>query len=176
MALYGYAGYSNQSGPYQASTTKHDDVTFKWGPQASIGITFSWNFDGTVAAAQAKSLRYAAEQQLAKAEEAADLVEAQTAVAYAEYSTSKMSLDTAAAALDNAKQARETTRLLYLENKTDSTAYTASAQAVAIASQQYAKSIYQYNNSIAKLYRYTSIWPIGVSKVLDEAVLVMKKQ
>ena len=177
MALYGYVGYTNQSGPYGptgASTTRHADVSYRWGPQANIGLTFSWMFDGTVNAAKAKSLRYAAEQQIAKAEAAADLVESQTAVAYAEYSTSKMSLDTSASALLNAKRARATTRLLYLDGKVDATAYTSSAQAVAIASKQYTQAIYKYNNSVAKLYRFTSIWPVGVSKALDEAVLIMK--
>ena len=110
----------------------------------------------------------------AKSEAAADMVESQTAVAYAEYSTSKMSLDTSAAALLNATRARETTRLLYLDNKVDSTAYTASALAVAQATKQYSTAIFRYNNSVAKLYRYTSIWPTGVSRALDEAVLVMK--
>ena len=176
ISLYGYAGYTNQSGPYMSSTTRHPDKSYRWGPQANIGVTFSWNFDGTVAAAKAKSLRYAAEQQMVQAEVAADMAEAQTADAYAEYSTSKMSLDTAAAALVNAKRARETTRQLYLNNQVDATAYTSSAQAVAVASKQYTQSIFKYNNSVAKLYRYTSIWPVGVSKALDEAVMVMQQE
>ena len=176
VSLYGYAAYTNQSGPYLAGTTRHEDVSYKWGPQANIGVTFSWNFDGTVSLAKAKSLRYAADQQIAKAEAAADMIESQTAIAYAEYLTSKMSLDTSAAALANSKKARETTRLLYLDNKVDATAYTASAQAVAVASKQYTQAIFRYNHSVAKLYRYTSIWPIGISKALDEAVLVMKAE
>ncbi len=177
ISLYGYVGYTNQSGPYGptgATTTRHSDVSYRWGPQANIGVTFSWMFDGTVNAAKAKSLQYAAAQYVAKSEAAADMVESQTAVAYAEYSTSKMSLDTSAAALLNATRARETTRLLYLDNKVDSTAYTASALAVAQATKQYSTAIFRYNNSVAKLYRYTSIWPTGVSRALDEAVLVMK--
>ena len=56
-----------------------------------------------------------------------------------------MSLDTSASALLNAKRARATTRLLY-DGKVDATAYTSSAQAVAIASSN-TQAIYKYNNS-----------------------------
>ena len=86
-----------------------------------------------------------------------------------------MSLDTSKAALINAKRARDTSKILYQQNLIDATAFTAAANAVSLASEAYTKSIFVYNNSLAKLYRYTSIWPVGVSKMLDEAVKILKE-
>ena len=161
--------------PRLASDAKKNNKTWSWGPSANIGLIFSWNFDGTVNDAKSRSAKYASKQSLAKAQASRDMVATQTATAFAEYTTAKMSLNTSKAALTNAKRARDTSKILYQQNLIDATAFTAAANAVSIASESYTKSIFTYNNSLAKLYRYTSIWPVGVSTMLDEAVKILKE-
>ena len=175
LSLYGYADYTNQNGIYGAPKTTKENKSWSWGPSANVGLIFSWNFDGTVSDAKARSLRYAAKQSLAKARASEDMVASQTATAFAEYTTAKMSLDTSKAALANAKQARDTSKILYQQNQIDATAFSTAANAVSRASEAYSKAIFTYNNSLAKLYRYTAIWPTGVSTMLDEAVKVLKE-
>ena len=175
LSLYGYVDYNAQNGIYGASDAKKNNKTWSWGPSANIGLIFSWNFDGTVNDAKSRSAKYASKQSLAKAQASRDMVASQTATAFAEYTTAKMSLDTSKAALINAKRARDTSKILYQQNLIDATAFTAAANAVSLASEAYTKSIFVYNNSLAKLYRYTSIWPVGVSKMLDEAVKILKE-
>ena len=85
-----------------------------------------------------------------------------------------MTLDTSSAALSNALNARETNMQLYKQDQISASSYSTAASAAAIASRSYNKAIFNYNNSISELYRYTSIWPSGISKILDDAVLVMK--
>ena len=86
-----------------------------------------------------------------------------------------MSLDTSKAALANAKRARDTSKILYQQNQIDATAFSSAANAVSLASEAYTKAIFTYNNSLAKLYRYTAIWPTGVSDMLDKAVKILKE-
>ena len=176
LSLYGYADFTSQDGMYEAAdTSKKTNKSWAWGPSANIGLMLSWTFDGTVADAKSRSLRYAAKQSEAKARAAQDMVESQTATTYAQYTMAKMSLDTSQAALANAKQARETSKLLYKQGRIDATAYATTSNALSQASEDYSKAIFDYNNSLAKLYRYTSIWPSGISKKLDEAVQILKE-
>ena len=175
LSLYGYADLNSQDGIYDAEHTSKDNKSWSWGPSANIGLMFSWNFDGTVADAKSRSLRYAAKQSEAKAMAAKDMVATQAATTFAEYTMAQMSLDTSQAALANAKQARETSKILYQQGAIDATAYASTSNAVSKASEDYSKAIFDYNNSLAKLYRYTSIWPDGFSAKLDEAVLVLKE-
>tara|TARA_B100001093_G_scaffold166153_1_gene158721 strand:+ start:1195 stop:2802 length:1608 start_codon:yes stop_codon:yes gene_type:complete len=176
LSLYGYADFTSQDGIYGASdTSKKSNKSWTWGPSANIGLMLSWTFDGTVADAKSRSLRYAAKQSEAKAKAAQDMVESQTATTYAQYTMAKMSLDTSQAALANAKQARETSKRLYKQGRIDATAYATTSNSLSQASEDYSKAIFDYNNSLAKLYRYTSIWPSGISKQLDEAVQILKE-
>lgn len=175
LSLYGYFDYNSQNGIYGTSDAKKDNKSWFSGPSANIGLIFSWNFDGTVNDAKSRSAKYASKQSIAKAQASRDMVATQTATAFAEYTTAKMSLNTSRAALANAKKARDTSKMLYQQNLIDATAFTAAANAVSIASESYTKSIFTYNNSLAKLYRYTSIWPVGVSEMLDEAVKILKE-
>ena len=176
LSLYGYADFTSQDGIYGAAdTSKKTNKSWAWGPSANIGLMLSWTFDGTVADAKSRSLRYAAKQSEAKAKAAQDMVESQTATTYAQYTMAKMSLDTSQAALANAKQARKTSKLLYKQGRIDATAYATTSNSLSQASEDYSKAIFDYNNSLAKLYRYTSIWPSGISKKLDEAVQILKE-
>ena len=175
LSLYGYADFSNQNGIYGKEHTSKENKTWSWGPSANIGLMLSWNFDGTVSDAKARSHRYAAKQFEAKAIAAKDMVASQTAATYAEYTAAKMNLDTSKAALVNAKQAKETSKLLYQKGIIDATTYATTSHSVSQASENHTKAIYAYNNAIAKLYRYTSIWPTGSSEMLDRAVQILKE-
>ena len=174
LSLYGYAGYTSQSGINGMSDTNKYNGSYLYGPEANIGLKINWHFDGTVAAAKAKSLEYQAKKFLAEAKSHEDKIEAEAATAFAKYTTAKMTLDTSSAALSNSLNARETNMQLYKQDQISSSSYSTAASAAAIASRSYNKAIFNYNNSISELYRYTSIWPSGISKTLDEAVLVMK--
>ena len=174
VSLYGYAGFSNDSGIDNKSGTQKEFGSYLYGPEANIGLKVNWQFDGTVAAAKAKSLDYQSKKFEAQAQSHRDNIEAQTATAYAKYTIAKMSLDTSASALENALEARKTNMELYKLNQISASSYSTTAAAVATASRRYNKALFNYNNSISNLYRYTSIWPTGISQMIDDAVLVMK--
>ena len=176
VSLYGYAGYSNDSGINNRSGTQKEFGSYMHGPEANIGLKVNWQFDGTVAAAKAKSLEYQSKRFEAQAQSHRDNIEAQTATAFAKYTTAKMSLDTSASALKNALEARETNMQLYKLNQISASSYSTTAAAVATASTRYNKALFNYNNSISELYRYTSIWPTGISQMIDDAVFVMKAE
>ena len=174
ISLYGYAGYSNDSGINNQPGTQKEYGSYMYGPEANIGLKMNWQFDGTVAAAKAKSLDYESKRFEAQAQSYRDNIEAQTATAFAKYTIAKMSLDTSASALKNALEARKTNMQLYKLNQISASSYSTTAGAVASASQRYNKALFNYNNSISELYRYTSIWPTGISQMIDNEVLVMK--
>ena len=174
VSLYGYAGFSNDSGIDNKSGTQKEFGSYMYGPEANIGLKVNWQFDGTVADAKAKSLDYQSQKFEAQAQSHRDNIEAQTATAYAKYTIAKMSLETSASALENAVEARKTNMQLYKLNQISASSYSTTAAAVATASRRYNKALFNYNNSISELYRYTSIWPTGISKVIDDAILVMK--
>ncbi len=175
FSLYGYADYTDQSGIYGATKTTKEYQSSSWGPSGNFGLIMSWNFDGTVSDAKARSLRYAAKQSLAKARAAEEMAAVQAGTAFIEYTTAKMGLDTAKAALVNARQARDSSRELYRQNKIDATSFSTATYAVVRESNAYSKAIFNYNHSLSKLFRYTAIWPSGVSETLDEAVNVLKE-
>jgi len=174
LSLYGYAGYTSQSGINGTSDTNKYNGSYLYGPEANIGLKINWHFDGTVAAAKAKSLEYQSKKFLAKAQSHRDNIEAQAATAFAKYTTAKMTLDTSSAALSNALNARNTNMQLYKQDQISASSYSTAATAVATASGRYNKAIFNYNNSISELYRYTAIWPSGISNSLDQVVLLMK--
>ena len=174
LSLYGYAGYTNQSGINGMSDTNKYNGSYLYGPEANIGLKINWHFDGTVAAAKAKSLEYQSKKFLAEAQSHRDNIEAQAATAFAKYTTAKMTLDTSFSALSNALKARQTNMQLYKQDQISASSYSTAATAVGAASEKYNKAIFNYNNSISELYRYTAIWPTGISKSLDQAVVVMK--
>ena len=174
LSLYGYAGYTSQHGINGMPDTNKYNGSYLYGPEANIGLKINWHFDGTVAAAKAKSLEYQSKKFLAEAQSHRDNIEAQAATAFTRYTTAKMTLDTSSAALKNALNARQTNMQLYKQDQISASSYSTAATAVAVASRRYNKSIFNYNNSISELYRYTAIWPSGISKPLDQAVLVMK--
>ena len=128
----------------------------------------------SIAAAKAKSLEYQSKKFLAKAQSHRDNIEAQAATAFAKYTTAKMTLDTSSAALSNALSARNTNMQLYKQDQISASSYSTAATAVATASGRYNKAIFNYNNSISELYRYTAIWPSGISNSLDQVVILMK--
>ena len=174
LSLYGYAGYTNQSGINGMSDTNKYNGSYLYGPEANIGLKINWHFDGTVAAAKAKSLEYQSKKFLAEAQSHRDNIEAQAATAFAKYTTAKMTLDTSFSALSNALKARQTNMQLYKQDRISASSYSTAATAVGVASEKHNKAIFNYNNSISELYRYTAIWPSGISKSLDQAVVVMK--
>ena len=174
LSLYGYAGYTNQSGINGMSDTNKYNGSYLYGPEANIGLKINWHFDGTVAAAKAKSLEYQSKKFLAEAQSHRDNIEAQAATAFTKYTTAKMTLDTSFSALSNALKARQTNMQLYKQDRISASSYSTAATAVGVASEKYNKAIFNYNNSISELYRYTAIWPSGISKSLDQAVVVMK--
>ena len=176
VSLYGYAGYSNDSGINSQPGTQKKFGSYMYGPEANIGLKVNWHFDGTVAAAKAKSLDYQSKGFEAQAQSHRDNIEAQTATAFSKYTIAKMSLNTSASGLENALEARKTNMQLYKLNQISASSYSTTAAAVAAASRRYNKAVFNYNNSISELYRYTSIWPTGISKMIDDAVVVMKAE
>ena len=155
LSLYGYAGYTNQSGINGMSDTNKYNGSYLYGPEANIGLKINWHFDGTVAAAKAKSLEYQSKKFLAEAQSHRDNIEAQAATAFAKYTTAKMTLDTSFSALSNALKARQTNMQLYKQDQISASSYSTAATAVGVASERYNKAIFNYNNSISELYRYT---------------------
>ena len=132
----------------------------------------SWMLDGTLAA-KSKSLRYAAMQQQQKAKDTENLAAEQISSTYADYMTAKLSLDTAKQAYTNALNARTTTQQIATSTATD---YSTSAQGVSSAAKKYAGAIFKYNAALSMLYRFSAIWPSGVSEELNSVVNILKAE
>lgn len=173
MSIFGYGSYSSENGILDFSMgTEKDYGAYRSGWEGNIGLMFSWMFDGTLAA-QSNSLRYAAKQQQQKAKDTKNLVAEQISTTYAEYLTAKLSLNTARQAYINAVGARTTTQQIASSTATD---YSNAAQGVSSAAQKYSGAIFKYNAALSMLYRFSAIWPAGVSEELDSVVKLLKAE
>lgn len=173
ISIFGYGSYSNESGILDFSMgTEKDFGAYREGWEGNIGLMFSWMFDGTMAA-KSTSLKYAAKQQIQKAKDAENLVAEQISTTYAEYVTAKLSLATSKMAYDSALQTQELTQQIKSANSTD---FSNAAQSVGNAAKSYAGAIFKYNATLSMLYRFSSIWPTGISEELNNAVKVLKEE
>jgi outer membrane protein TolC len=173
ISIFGYGSYSNESGILDFSMgTEKDFGAYREGWEGNVGLMFSWMFDGTLAA-KSTSLRYAAKQQMQKAKETENLVAEQISTTYAEYIAAKLSLANAKMALASALETRRSTQNL---NSATSTDYSNAAQSVSDAAKNYAGAIFKYNATLSMLYRFSSIWPSGVSEELNSAVKILKEE
>ena len=152
--------------------TEKDFGAYREGWEGNIGLMFSWMFDGTMAA-KSTSLKYAAKQQIQKAKDTENLVAEQISTTYAEYVTAKLSLATSKMAYDSALQTQELTQQIKSANSTD---FSNAAQSVGNAAKNYAGAIFKYNATLSMLYRFSSIWPTGISEELNNAVKVLKEE
>ena len=173
ISIFGYGSYSNESGILDFSMgTEKDFGAYREGWEGNIGLMFSWMFDGTMAA-KSTSLKYAAKQQIQKAKGTKNLVAEQISTTYAEYVTAKLSLATSKMAYDSALQTQELTQQIKSANSTD---FSNAAQSVGNAAKNYAGAIFKYNATLSMLYRFSSIWPTGISEELNNAVKVLKEE
>lgn len=173
ISIFGYGSYSNESGILDFSMgTEKDFGAYREGWEGNIGLMFSWMFDGTMAA-KSTSLKYAAKQQIQKAKDTENLVAEQISTTYAEYVTAKLSLATSKMAYDSALQTQELTQQIKSANSTD---FSNAAQSVGNAAKNYAGAIFKYNATLSMLYRFSSIWPTGISEELNNAVKVLKEE
>lgn len=173
ISIFGYGSYSNESGILDFSMgTEKDFGAYREGWEGNIGLMFSWMFDGTMAA-KSTSLKYAAKQQIQKAKDTENLVAEQISTTYAEYVTAKLSLATSKMAYDSALQTQELTQQIKSANSTD---FSNAAQSVGNAAKSYAGAIFKYNATLSMLYRFSSIWPTGISEELNNAVKVLKEE
>ena len=173
ISIFGYGSYSNESGILDFSMgTEKDFGAYREGWEGNVGLMFSWMFDGTLAA-KSTSLKYAAKQQMQKAKDTENLVAEQVATTYAEYVAAKLSLANSKMAYENALQTQELTQQLGSSNSTD---YSNAAQSVGDAAKKYAGAIFKYNATLSMLYRFSSIWPTGISDELNNAVKILKEE
>ena len=173
ISIFGYGSYTNETGILDFSMgTEKDFGAYRSGWEGNIGLMFSWMFDGTLAA-KSTSLKYAAKQQMQKAKETENLVAEQIATTYAEYVAAKLSLANSKMAYESALQTQASTQQLKSANSTD---YSNAAQSVGNAAKNYAGAIFKYNATLSMLYRFSSIWPMGISEEVDNAVKILKQE
>ena len=173
ISIVGYGSYSNENGILDFSQgTEKDFGTYRSGWEGNVGLMVSWMLDGTLAA-KSKSLRYASMQQHQKAKDTENLAAEQISSTYADYITAKLSLKTAKQAYTNALNARTTTQQIATSTATD---YSSSAQGVSSAAKKYAGAIFKYNAALSMLYRFSAIWPSGVSEELNSVVNILKAE
>ena len=173
ISIFGYGSYTNETGILDFSMgTEKDFGAYRSGWEGNLGLMFSWMFDGTLAA-KSTSLKYAAKQQMQKAKETENLVAEQIATTYAEYVAAKLSLANAKMAYESALQTQASTQQLKSANSTD---YSNAAQSVGNAAKNYAGAIFKYNATLSMLYRFSSIWPTGISEEVDNAIKILKQE
>tara|TARA_E500000178_G_C16988721_1_gene739689 strand:+ start:208 stop:1797 length:1590 start_codon:yes stop_codon:yes gene_type:complete len=173
ISIFGYGSYSNESGILDFSMgTEKDFGAYREGWEGNVGLMFSWMFDGTLAA-KSTSLKYAAKQQMQKSKDTENLVAEQIATTYAEFVAAKLSLATSKMAYDSALRTQELTQQNKSANSTD---YSNAAQSVGDAAKNYAGAIFKYNATLSMLYRFSSIWPTGISEELNNAVKILKEE
>lgn len=153
---------------YATSNNQYDYKTTNL--SSAIGLGFTWSlFDGGVNAANAKSSEALAKQQLATAIQNQELVASQIKTAFYQYQTSSEALRVTRLALDSAKQSQVVANVRFQVGLGDITTVVQTLQFYGQAYISYISALLDYNNSIAQLYRYSSVYPKSIEPVADEA-------
>ena len=158
----GYANVLNGNDPGDAYRWQRN-----W--NANAGIGFKWSiFDGGIRLADSQAFQEQSDSLEAQA--ANEELEAirQVESSYSLLETSKIALTSAKEAYKYAYLAQEAARARYDAGVGDMTTVVQTMNQLARASAQVANAIFDHNNSVAQLYRYSATWPEETESEVDE--------
>jgi outer membrane protein TolC len=131
---------------------------------ANIGLSFQWFFfDGGIKAADSTSLRSQSASQLSAADSQSLLVTKQVMDAYNIYETSKLALQNTGTDFALSKRTVEDAVSVFAANR-DVTTLIQVFNLYISAADRDVGSTRQFNTAVYGLYRYSALWPEGLSQ------------
>ncbi len=150
-------------------------TTRSW--DTSVGVGFTWSvFDGGINAANAESSFANSRRSLASKALKENEVIKQVRASYGQMLTAKIAIESSRQGYQSAQLAEEAARERFEVGVGDITSVVQAIGLISRTSQQLAESIWNYNNAVADLYRFTSTWPKDTKGKLDERLLLMREE
>ena len=160
--------YYNKDSPAEYTSNTSTPYSYNTRSIASIGLSFSWSiFDGGSNYFKSKRQDALAYQNLANADGQKLLVSQQVRSAFSIYKTSDLQEQLASNAFKSAQTASDASLYRFNAGVSDITTYIQTIQLFTSAASSYVQALTDYNNSVAQLYRYTSVFPENIAD-LDE--------
>ena len=165
----GYSYVPVDSSPSSALTASKS-----W--SASAGIGFTWSiFDGGINAANSQSSYAESRFYKDKAENDKLTVIDEVESSFSTMETSSIAIISAKESYSSALDAQIAARARFAAGVGDITSVVQSIQLLSQAAQQVATAVYSYNKSVADLYRYAAVWPIGSNQVVDKRLEFLRE-
>ena len=171
FSFQGFAyGYYEWDGSTKSSSSGVEPYqsTYKNG---AWGLGVSWNiFDFGVYAAESQSYEASAKQKKFQADSERLKVKKQIRVAYATYQASKDLVYLSEESVRAAEAYLKSTKTRYRVGLDNMVAITQAMQSLGTAIRSRSNALVKYNLSVAKLYRYSALWPpniLPLSSVYD---------
>ena len=135
---------------------------------AAVGLGFELNWDGGINAANAQS--FFAQEAEDRSQVLIDRLQAveQVRSSYGEYETSRVAVESARLAYQSALVAQGAARARYEIGLGDITTMVQTIEQLGTSSIQLSTAILGYNNSVAKLYRYSATWPSDSNQLVRQ--------
>ena len=141
------------------------NISDRQGWDATIGIGFKWNvFDGGISAATAESKFARSRKLLATASKSKLQITEEVQSSYGAMETAKIGIKSAEQAYRSAEIAQEAARARFDVGVGDIVSVVQAINLLSSAAIQKSQATLTYNNSIAKLYRYSANWPMKSQK------------
>ena len=135
---------------------------------ATIGVGFRWNaFDGGLNAATAETQFARSRKLLATASKSKLQITEEVQSSYGAMETAKIGIKSAEQAYRSAEIAQEAARARFDVGVGDIVSVVQAINLLSSAAIQKSQATLTYNNSIAKLYRYSANWPMASQKDVD---------
>jgi len=163
-AINGYLPVFGLTGASAYEDTKSDSVNSAQVLKANVGLSFQWSlFDGGIKAADSASLRSQSASQLSAASSQELLVAKQVMDAYNVYITSRLALQNTGVDFRLSQRTVQDAVKAFARNR-DVTTLVQVFNLYISAADRDVGSTRQFNTSIFGLYRYSALWPEGVSE------------
>jgi outer membrane protein TolC len=140
-----------------------------------VGFGFNWSiFDGGINAAQAQVNQAQAKQFTEQAAQQRLSVAKEVESAYADYQASELALVSTKQQLQSAQIAAIAVRERFNVGLENTTSVVQTYNQSIRAASAFAKSIREFNSSLARLYRYSASWPDGALPLLQKRMQNLK--
>ena len=160
-SLFDQNGYQNILASEDPNKNRSDRQTWN----ATIGVGFRWNaFDGGLNAATAETQFARSRKLLATASKSKLQITEEVQSSYGAMETAKIGIKSAEQAYRSAEIAQEAARARFDVGVGDIVSVVQAINLLSSAAIQKSQATLTYNNSIAKLYRYSANWPMKSQK------------
>mgnify|MGYP002629213079 FL=1 len=163
----------NASNPLEPQSRRSRQSTL----DASVGIGFNWSlFDGGISAAEAMAQKAVARQQNDQADLQRLQVGSEVERSFVAYQASLLELQSTEQQAAAAEQAATAVRERFNVGYSDMTSVVQTLNQSISAANAYARSIRQFNSSVAGLYRASAQWPDKALSLRDQREQILMRR